>query len=233
LSFETQLRAAIESAPPSRLGDLSTAIWKAWSAQSLSDEAAQLLAEAVEARRTAARCVDPQPVQRRFPLRRPQRPPQRAVAIERRRRLAFSGPLPAALRARFTVGELAVLRIVGDEVRQRGACTRTLAEIAARAGVSRSLVQAALRRAAREGLLTVEERRRPGYRNLPNVVRVISPEWRTWIARGARSEGGGFKSFAPTEDKSSCSGSRSAQRHPSKGYPRDRVEPGGSRCASS
>ncbi len=50
------------------------------------------------------------------PARRPQRPPQRAIAIERRRRLASSGPLPPAIACRFTTGELAVLRIVGDEV---------------------------------------------------------------------------------------------------------------------
>src|SRR4051794_41752101 len=93
--------------------------------------------------------------------------------------------MPPALACRFTVGELAVLRIVGDEVRQHGQCDRCVDELAARAGVCRSLVKNAIRTAARLGLLTVEERRRAGRRNLPNVVRIVSREWRGRRARGA------------------------------------------------
>ena len=50
--------------------------------------------------------------------------------------LAASGPMPPALAAHFTVGQLAVLRIVGDEVRANGSCALTLAEIGARARAS-------------------------------------------------------------------------------------------------
>jgi len=95
--------------------------------------------------------------------------------------------MPPALACRFTVSELAVLRIVGDEVRQHGHCDRCVDELAARAGVCRRMVQTALREAARLGLLTIEERRREGRRNLPNVVRVISKEWTSWLERGGRS----------------------------------------------
>jgi len=95
--------------------------------------------------------------------------------------------MPPSLACRFTVGELAVLRIVSDEVRQHGHCDRTLAEIAARAGVCRALAKSVLRRASREGLITIEERRREGRRNLPNIVRIISREWQAWIARRPRS----------------------------------------------
>src|SRR4051794_22076116 len=49
------------------------------------------------------------------------------------------------------------------------------------------MVQNALKEAARLGLLTIEERRREGRRNLPNVVRIISKEWTIWLARGGRS----------------------------------------------
>src|SRR4051812_22718182 len=49
------------------------------------------------------------------------------------------------------------------------------------------MVQNAIREAARLGHLTVEERRREGRRNLPNVVRIISKEWTGWLARGGRS----------------------------------------------
>jgi hypothetical protein len=140
----------------------------------------------------------------RYPIRRPQRPPVRAVAIERRRRLASSGPLPPSIACRFTVGELAVLRIVGDECRDKGACDRTLGEIAARAGVCRALAQQAIRKAAREELLTVEERPQPGRKSLPNVVRIISREWRLWLERGPGRRGDkatGSKKSDPTARK--------------------------------
>src|SRR4029453_17792065 len=97
------------------------------------------------------------------------------------------GPMPPALACKFTVSELAVLRIVGDEVRQHGHCDRCVDELAARAGVCRSTVKNAIREAARLGLLTVEERRREGRRNLPNIVRIVSKEWTSWLVRGGRS----------------------------------------------
>src|SRR3712207_460208 len=95
--------------------------------------------------------------------------------------------MPPALACKFTVSELAVLRIVGDEVRQHGHCDRSIDELAARAGVCRSMVKNAIRAAARLGLLTVQERRREGRRNLPNVIRIVSKEWTVWLARGGRS----------------------------------------------
>jgi len=95
--------------------------------------------------------------------------------------------MPPALACKFTVSELAVLRIIGDEVRQHGQCDRCVDELAARAGVCRRMVQNAIREAARLGLLTVEERRREGRRNLPNVVRIVSKEWTSWLVRGGRT----------------------------------------------
>ena len=117
--------------------------------------------------------------------------------------------MPPSLACRFTVGELgelAVLRIVGDEVRQHGRCDRCVDEIAARAGVCRSLVKNAIRTAARLGLLTVEERRRAGRRNLPNVVRIVSREWLAWLARGPKAIG--VKKIAPTAKGTKRDGSR-------------------------
>jgi hypothetical protein len=109
--------------------------------------------------------------------------------------------MPPALACKFTVGELAVLRIVGDEVRQHSRCDRTIAEIAARAGTCRAVVQNAIRTAARLGLLTVEERRREGQRNQPNIVRIVSKEWLAWIAKRPRParEGGGSIFLNPTD----------------------------------
>src|SRR3954471_3978394 len=142
-----------------------------------------------------------------FPPRRLQRAPERPAAIARCRHLAASGPMPPALACKFTVSELAVLRIVGDEVRQHGHCARCVDEIAARAGVCRRMVQNALREAAQLGLLTVEERRREGRRNLPNVVRIVAKEWTTWLTRGGRSRRPpadaliGCKKLRPTDNR--------------------------------
>ena len=95
--------------------------------------------------------------------------------------------MPPALGSRFTTGQLSVLRIVGDEVARNGACGLCIDAIAARAGVSRRLAQAAIRLAEGDGLLTIQERRHQGRKNDPNVVRIISREWLQWLRRGGRS----------------------------------------------
>ncbi len=200
--FVDQMTSAIVSARTlTRLDHLSKAIWQGLVARAVSDEQAQHLAELIHARRLVVR-GEIKPVglppgrPSIFPPRRLQRPVQRPVAIARRRHLAASGPLPPSLACRFTVGELAVLRIIGDEVRQQGHCDRSLGEISARAGVGRTTAQNALRAAASLGLVTIEERRRPGQVNLPNVVRVVSREWLLWLTRredrsGRPGSGGG------------------------------------------
>src|SRR5436305_2398249 len=193
MSFCNQMAAAIDDARTlTRLDHLSRLIWQGLAAGAVADDDAQALAERLHARRGVLRGeIKPVgiPLGRPslFPPRRLQRAPQRPVAIARRRHLAASGPMPPALACKFTVSELAVLRIIGDEVRQHGQCDRCVDELAARAGVCRSMVKNAVREAARLGLLTVEERRREGRRNLPNIVRIVSKEWTTWLARGGRS----------------------------------------------
>src|SRR4051812_13387107 len=193
MSFCDQMAAAIDGARTlTRLDHLSRSIWQGLAAGAVGDDDAQALAERLHARRSVLRGeIKPVgvPVGRPsiFLPKRPQRAPQRPVAIARRRHLAASGPMPPALACKFTVSELAVLRIIGDEVRQHGLCDRCVDEIAARAGVCRRMVQNAIREAARLGLLTIEERRREGRRNLPNVIRIVSKEWTTWLARGGRS----------------------------------------------
>src|SRR3954463_16649219 len=193
MSFCKQMVDAIDGARTlTRLDHLSRSIWQSLAAGAVADEDAQALAERLHARRSVLR-GDLKPVGIRFgrpsifPPRRLQRAPKRPVAIARRRHLAASGPMPPALACKFTVSELAVLRIIGDEVRQHGLCDRCVNEIAARAGVCRRMVQNAIREAARLGLLTIEERRREGRRNLPNVIRIVSKEWTSWLARGGRS----------------------------------------------
>jgi hypothetical protein len=220
-----QLLAAIGSTKSlSALDEFCRAVWSDWGAERLTDEQAQSLAETIEARRREVRGVDRLAIRAPHvagqaraagrpshfpPKRKAPRSPNRAASIERRRTLAASGPMPPQLACRFTTGELAALRIVADAVRDRGACLMTLGEIAARAGVCMTTARNALRQAAREGLLTIEERRRDKRPNLPNVVRIVSREWTSWIERGQRpkssapaSEGGGCKKTGAT-DKSS------------------------------
>ncbi|MBQ0820720.1 hypothetical protein KBI52_10935 [Microvirga sp. HBU67558] len=208
--FVDQMASAInEARTMTRLDDLSRAIWQGWDAAAVNDDQAQQLAELIHARKLVMR-GEIKPVgippgrPSIFPPRRTQRPPVRSVAITRRRHLAASGPLPPSLACKFTVGELAALRIVSDEVREKGHCDRTLGEISARAGISRTTAQNAMRAAAAMGLLTVQERRREGQKNLPNVVRIVSGEWQLWIKRGGQrngpqvSGGIGFKKTDPT-----------------------------------
>src|SRR5881398_1744807 len=223
MSFCDQMAAAVDGARTlTRLEHLSRSIWQSLAAGAVADDDAQSLAEQLHARRSALR-GDLKPVGipvgrlSIFPPRRLQRAPQRPVAIARRRHLAASGPMPPALACKFTVSELAVLRIIGDEVRQHGCCDRCVDELAARAGVCRRMVQNAIREAARLGLLTVEERRREGRRNLPNIVRVISKEWTSWLARGGRSSRSsaepliGCKKIHPTDSQDKKDPSRTSE----------------------
>ena len=204
--FVDQIAAAIAGAHPRALDEISKSVWKGLGEGALTDDDAQRLAEIIHARREALKAVDvPTRHHQRpaslFPVRKPQRPALRATAIERRRRLATSGPLPPSVACKFTVGELAVMRIVGDECREKGACLLPLGAIAARAGVCRKLAQNAIRLATRLGLLSYEERRRPGRPNLTNVVKVACKEWRAWLARGPKGERGGGKKLAPTDTR--------------------------------
>lgn len=187
----------ITRAPRRALDHLASTTWRALAAGSIDEEEAAALSEAIEARRHALRAAGkpagafPVSAMARWPSRAP-RPslasPKRRERLERRRRLAASAPMPPALAAMFTVSELAVLRIVGDEVRDRGVCDRTLDELASRAGCCRTTARNAIRAARGHGLVDIEERRVPGRRSLPNLVRVTSPEWLAWLRRGPRRE---------------------------------------------
>jgi hypothetical protein len=187
-----------------RIDHLARDLWKAHGAGAISDAEAQRLAEMLHdgrGRAREARQAVGIPLGRIsiFRPRRYQASPDRAASIRRRRKIASSGPLPPALASLFTVSEQAVLGIVADEVRQNGLCALSIAEIAARAGVCRSTCQNALRLAAAEGMIAVQERRRQGKVNLTNILRIVSAEWHTWIARARRPARIGFKFTDPTD----------------------------------
>jgi hypothetical protein len=193
--FHAAMKAAIEGARTlAQMDELSRQLWQGHGLGALGDQEAQILAERLHGRRSAIReGIRPVglPAGRAslFPPRRSLRSPDRAASLERRRLLACSGPLPPQLAARFTEGQRAVLRIVGDEVAAKGVCGLCIDQIAARAGVCRRLAQGAIRLAEGDGLLTIEERRHEGRKNSPNLVRIISREWQAWMRRGGRAGG--------------------------------------------
>lgn len=207
-----QISAAIDAARSvAGLDHVAKLVWQAIGSDALAEAEAHALLERIQGHRQAAR-ANHKPVgipagrPSIFPPRRPQPSPRTARCLTRRRQLAASGPLPPQLAAHFTLSEMAVLRIIRDEARARGACAVSIAEIAARAGVGRTTVQNALRRAATLCLVIVQERRRQGDVNLPNVVRIVSKEWIAWNASRpqAKAPGSiGFKLVNPTvnEDK--------------------------------
>jgi hypothetical protein len=192
--FHAAMQAAIEGARTlAQMDEVSRQLWQGHGSGALGDQEAQSLAERLHGRRSAIReGIRPVgiPAGRAslFPPRRSPVSADKAASRDRRRLLACSGPMPPALAARFTTGQLAVLRIVADEIAAKGVCGLCIDAIAARAGVCRRLAQNAIRLAEGDGLLTIEERRHEGRKNSPNLICVISREWQAWIRRGGNQK---------------------------------------------
>lgn len=185
----------VASAPRRILPELRAALWRSYASGQVSEAEATRLSEAIEARAKGPSTLC-QPAQRRPRF----SPGVRGERMRHRRRLAASGPLPPNLACLFTLAELAVLRVVGDEWRTRGQCTRSHVELADRAQVSPTTVKRALAEARRLGLVEVLQRRVRNDRNLPNIVRVISPEWSTWLRRRKATGGVQTESAIDTKD---------------------------------
>jgi hypothetical protein len=183
-----ELEVAIRDFPLAGLNSLARAIWTSFSRAELSEVEAQRLVEMIEARRKPQE----RPPRRkpdsaaRFPSRPPQRSPDRSASLQRRRRLAASGPMPPALAAAFTTAQLAALAVVSVEMIATGRCTLAIDAIAARAGICRSSAKSALAEAARLGLIQIQHRPQMGRKSLTNLVFIISAEWVTWLKHGRR-----------------------------------------------
>ena len=107
------------------------------------------------------------------------------VKLERRRRVAMSGIVPAKIATSFTEGERAVLSVIGWQCRHGNACSLPIAAIGALAGVGRTTVKRTFRQARKLGLLHIRERRIPGRKSQTNVITIVSKEWIGWL----RNEG--------------------------------------------
>jgi Bacterial regulatory proteins, gntR family len=194
MSLCDQIRCAVAAAPRVKLNEIRETMWRAWGQSLVTDEQAEELSALIDAK--LALPIAPKPAPRRVGSR-----PRSPDSLERRRRWTASGRLPPQLAARFSMAEQAVLAVVAVEVVKRGACTLTIGHIAALAGVSETTVRNALREARALGLVTVEERRLTAWRNAPNVVRVISPEWLSWLRLVPKRGGYKFVNPTPTDSK--------------------------------
>ena len=183
------LEAAASGRTSTVLDAIARITWRAHAEGQLTDAEAEAISEALQARRRAFAAGVGLPAPKAVfaalrPARRPPSSPDRRRSLERRRRQATSGIVPSKLASAFTMGELAVLTVIGRQCQRGGACTLHIDAIAALAGVCRTVVKNALRAARAGGLILVKERRIPGRKSLTNVVTVISREWLAWLRLG-------------------------------------------------
>ncbi|WP_137131524.1 hypothetical protein [Rhizobium sp. FY34] len=123
-------------------------------------------------------------------------PEQRSKAIERRRKWAGGGSMPPDVRAGYSEAERAALAVIADACRRKGFCDLCLDEIGRIAGVSRTSVQNAIRKArSRErSQISVRERPQQGGKSLTNVIKIVCASWIGWIKRAI-----GFKRLNTSE----------------------------------
>lgn len=183
------------AASPDHLDNLGRALWHGWGKGEFSDEEAEFLSSAIEKRRPVSQRNAPSVALKGVgklagrlgswftPRQRP-RSPDRKASRDRRRRLGGSSVLPDTLRHHYTEGQRAVLCIIAGEVKHHGVCDLPIDKIGALAGVCRTTVQTTLHEARRLGHIKITERPVRGRKNLPNLVEIVSAEWRTWIKRG-------------------------------------------------
>jgi hypothetical protein len=175
---------------PDQLDYAARMLWQAYGAGEISDGEGNYLQSLIERRRPSRYTVlYAKPAGRfasrlcgRFTPRQQQRSPNRKASRDRRRMLGGSR-LPVNLRHHYTEGQRSVLCIVAGEVKRCGVCDFPIDKIAALAGVCRTTVQTTLHEARRLAHIKITERPQLGRKNLPNVVEIISPEWRAWIRR--------------------------------------------------
>ncbi|MCJ2058141.1 helix-turn-helix domain-containing protein, partial [Methylobacterium sp. J-048] len=223
--FADELRRAIEAATRITLPQVTALLWRAYGDGKVTEAEAEALSGLIEARTLLPRSggnsrsrifgSSPEPASAAYsessekPHSSPRRPgvgsrPRTGASMERRRRWAASGRMPLGLAAKFTHAEQGVLALVAAETARRGDCRLAVGHVAAIVGVSETTVRNAIREARKLGLVTVEERPVTGFRNLPNIVRIVSAEWTAWLRlarKGSIPQGGGCKSpqRTPTE----------------------------------
>lgn len=177
--------AAAAAQNTAAVDEIARLTWRAHSERQLTDVEAEAVSVSLQARRAVfatRRTASPLRPALGLPgASRSPRSPDRRASIERRRRQAMSGVVPAKIAAHFTMAELAVLTVVARQCQRTGVCVLHIDAVAALAGVSRTTVKRAIRQARLLGLFLVKERRIPGRKSLTNVITVISKEWTAWL----------------------------------------------------
>ncbi|MCJ2005977.1 helix-turn-helix domain-containing protein [Methylobacterium sp. J-092] len=182
MDYAYEIRRQAEAAPRAALPAVASALWKAFGEGHLSEVEAEALAAVIEARQVSSGSGKNLPPDRAgSPRTGAGSRPRTDASMARRRRWAASGRLPPAIAARFTLAEQAVLSLVAAETARRKDCRLAVEHLAAIVGVCRSTVKNAIREARKLGLVTVEARPVTGFRNLPNVVRIVAAEWTAWL----------------------------------------------------
>ena len=194
MSFCDQMAAAIDGARTlTRLDHLSRSIWQSLAAGAVADDDAQALAERLHARRSVLR-GEIKPVG--IPPGRPSIfPPRRLKGLRSAlSRLPVVGTSPPLVRCRLrwpASSRSASWRCCGSSG-MRSASTGSVigAWTSSRPGPGCAAGWFRTRSGKQPGLgcLTVEERRREGRRNLPNVVRIVSKEWTSLAGEGRAVE---------------------------------------------
>jgi len=193
-----QFHATIAAAKNTNaLDEIARMMWPAHAKGHLLDADATAIQAAIQNRRAAlaGRAIDNR-ISRcgpRRPIRRHPRSPDKLASVKRRRRQVASGAMPPRIADNFTFAEQAALAVVARLCRRSGLCVLYIDAIASLAGVCRTVVKDAMRHAKTLGLITVQERRRPGLPSLTNIVRVISRDWLVWLKMG-----GGVAHASPT-----------------------------------
>ena len=185
-----RLYTDLSQALRTRIPDLLNQVWQGHLAGQITYEQAEHLVETFQ-QPALSTYVEKAPQKRRRFLdvsRRSHKhrsPEQRARSRARRRRLArnWRGYLSYAISKDLTDGELATLSIIAASHRIKRRCDLFIDAIAAKAGVERTTVQRALRRAQALGLINVQERRLGGARNDSNIITIISTEWLDYLAK--------------------------------------------------
>jgi hypothetical protein len=94
--------------------------------------------------------------------------------------------MPWQMEAKLTPCERALAAIIKEDHLKQGHSDKCHDVAAALIGACAKTVFRSQRRLEELGWITIEERERPGRKHLPNIVRIVSREWLTWIERGPK-----------------------------------------------
>lgn len=178
--FTNKISTAVAEANTlDQINSVSAVIWKSHSANLITDDVAQRLAVALDAKKKAlATRVAGNRVRRTsVHLKRP----ATCLRLRRRRTWSSSSQVPASIACHYTPGQLAVLSVIVSLLRNTPTISKTLQEIGDIAGVCRKTVQRTLNASKALGHLKVVERRASVTKNLPHVISAIDPVLREWI----------------------------------------------------